>query len=49
MDIHKVDMNPMSLKVIGREACSWAKGLLGLSKTLDPRGIQTFEGERKKE
>jgi hypothetical protein len=30
-------MNPMPLKVIGKEACLWAKGLLGLSKDLGPK------------
>jgi len=27
-----IDMSPMTLKVIGREACLWARGLFGLSK-----------------
>jgi hypothetical protein len=37
MDIHRVGMNPMPSKVIGKEACLWVKSLLGLSKDLGPK------------
>jgi hypothetical protein len=30
-----VDMSPMASKVIGKEACLWARGPFGLSK--DPK------------
>ncbi len=32
-----VNISPMPLKIIGREACSQAKGLFGLSKDLGPK------------
>jgi len=31
-----VDMNSMPSRVMGREACLWAKRPLGYQKTLDP-------------
>jgi len=37
MDIHRVGMNSMPSKIIGKEACLWVKGLLGLSKDLGPK------------
>jgi len=37
VDIYKVNMNPMPPRIIGREACLWAKGLSRLSKDLGPK------------
>jgi hypothetical protein len=34
-----VDMNSMPPKIIGKEACLWAKGPLRLSKDLKPKSI----------
>jgi len=41
-----IDISSTPLKVIGREVCSQARGLFGLSKDLGPKKIQTFEGKR---
>jgi hypothetical protein len=41
-----VEMNPMSSKVIRREACLRAKGPLGYERILDQKGVQTFEGKK---
>jgi hypothetical protein len=41
-----VDMSLMPLKVNEKKICLWVKGFFGLSKKLDPRGVQTFERRR---
>jgi len=37
VDIYRVSMNLMPPRVIGREACLWAKGFPKLSKDLGPK------------
>jgi len=39
-------MSLMSLKIIGREACLWAKGPSRLSKDLRPKDLYTFKGKK---
>ncbi len=39
-------MYPMPSKDIGRETCYKLEVFLGYKRTLDPRGVQTFEGNR---
>jgi hypothetical protein len=41
-----VDMNLMPSKVNEKKNCLWVKGFFGLSKDLDPRGVQTFKRRR---
>jgi hypothetical protein len=42
-----VNMNPMSLKVIGREACLCARGPLSLSKDFGPKKCPKEEESKK--
>ncbi len=43
-----VVMCPMPPKVIGKEACLWARSPLGLSKDLGPKRRPNIEGRKSK-
>jgi hypothetical protein len=41
-----VDMSLIPPKISEKKTCLWVKSFFGLSKYLDPRGVQTFEKGR---